>query len=430
MAPSTITLLSNSLRRSYADRYFKALQEDFTPLLDELDECPDDPTYGVGWFFPFYLATPQNWKVNAEAGDMGTVQQRSEIQGQVNCAEFLGWFQISEMLKNAGMKSGAWNGGELARQTDETSSDITKGMQRMFTISHGTGRLAVVQDATVGINTFVAKNPEGVQGLKVNDLIDFVDLDTGGTVQAGQSPRRITAINRATRTVTISAVATLSANWGVYKSGSYTAAFQPNGLHGCIDDGTNTDNAHGQSVATNPGLKSVVLSASGTPGTAAPLTTDLMQRVSDGIYHNGGEIDALMCNTGVMKRIHALQEGDLRYNIERGKTAKMVLGFREGDLLWNYDKGSYVVRKNPNVPARSLYFYSLKRGFYKHTLRKLGWLDEKGSILHLAPGSGGLYGTSWIAMICAQVNISCYARSWQGEIRDIEDTLAGDTITT
>lgn len=417
---STITNLSNSLRRTYADRYFKAFQNDFTPLLDELDECPDEPTRGVGWFFPFYLRSPQNWRVNAEGGAMGTVNQRSELQGQVNAVEFLGWLQISEMLKNAGTKDAAWNGGELNREMKETTTDITKGMQRMFSISHGTGRLAVVQDAVVAGNTFTAKLDEGVVALMEGDVVDFVDLDSGGTVQV--SARTITAINRQTRAVTFSgAAANLTANWGVYKTGDYGRGV--NGFHGLIDNATFQDLLHGQSRASNPKLNAQVRD----PGTPTDLTEEHMRQIADDIWHVGGAVDRISCNSGVMNAFFDVNAGDRRYNIERGQTAKYVLGYKEGDALFSYDKGDIVIRKNPNLPARTMYFYSLKSAFHKHTLRKLGWLDEGGSILRLTPNGQG-FETTWTALICAQVNLSCFAPLWNGARRNIKDRgLAGDS---
>lgn len=422
MSVSTVTNLSNSLRRTYADRYFKAFQQDYTPILDEIDECPDEPTYGVGWFFPFYESTPQNWRTSAEGGGMGTVEQRTEEQGQVNSVEFLGWLQISEKLKNVGVRSAAWNGGEVNRQMKETMFDITRGMQRMFTISHGTGRLAVVESDVTSGNSFVAKLDEGVNDLEVNDRIDFYDLDTGGTITAVAN-RKITKIVRSTRTVTFDgAAAALTANWGVYKTGDYGRAV--NGIHGLIDNGIFQDDLHGQSRATHEKLKSVVVD----PGTPTELTEEHIQEIFDGIYLNGGTAEGIWCNTGVLNAIFALQAGDRRYNIERG-TAKFQGGFKEGDLMYNYDKGSYVVKKNPQLPARTLYVHSLKTSFYKHTTKKLGWLDEGGSILRLTPdaGSDG-YKTSWTAMVYADVNLSCYGALWNGVRRNILDrSMAGDS---
>lgn len=420
MGVSTITNLSNSLRRSYSNKYFRAFQNDFTPILNELDECPDEPTRGVGWFFPFHLASPQNWRVAAEGGSMGTVNQRSEVQGQVNAVEFLGWMQISELLKNAGTRDAGWNGGELNRQMRETTTDITKGMQRMFVMSHGTGRLCVVDATTVASTTFVAALDEGVNALMVNDTLDFVDTDSGGTVQ--ESALQVDKIVRSSRTVTLDSAVSLTSGWGGYRTGDYGRG--SNGLHGLVDDATFQDSQHGQSRATYEQLKSTVRD----PGTPTELTEQHMRDICDEIYLNGGEIDRIYCNVGVMNAFFDVETGNRRYNIERGQTAKFVLGYREGDALFSYDKGTYVLRKDPNLPARTMYFVSLKTSFMKHTLKKLGWLDEGGSILRLTPNGSDGFNTSWTALIYSACNISCLAPIWNGVRRNIKDnSIAGDS---
>lgn len=422
MSVSTITNMSNSLRRTYSNKYFKAFQNDYTPLLDELDECPDEPTRGTGWYFPFYLYTPQNWRNSAEGGAMGAVHQRSEIQGTVNAVEWLGWMQISELLKLAGSKDAAWNGGELNRQMKETTMDITKGMQRMFSISHATGRLAVVEDDVTSGNTFKAKLDEGVSGLMEGDTVDFVNTDSGGAVQV--TARIITKINRQTRVCTFDgAAAALTADWGVYRTGDYGNAM-PNGFHGLIDNGVNQDILHGQSRGTYEKLKSQVRD----PGTPTELTEEQMRQICDDIYFAGGEVDSIQCNVGVLNQFFNIASGNRRYNVERGQTTKFNLGYKEGDALFSYDKGSMTIKKNVNLPARTMYFYSLKSSFMKHTLRKLGWLDEGGSILRLTPGSG-TFSTSWTALVYAAVNISCQYPNWNGVIRNIADeSVAGDTV--
>jgi hypothetical protein len=420
MSVSTTTNLSNSLRRTYSPKYFKAFQDDFTPLLDELDECPDEPTEGEAWYFPFYLYSPQNRRVSEEGGGMGTVRQRSEIQGKVNVVEWLGWLQISELLKLAGAKKGAFNGSELNRQMKETTTDITKFRQRMYTISHGTGRLAVIQDNTSSANTFVAKNDEGVNALMEGDPIDVYDADSAGSSVI--TSRIITKINRQTRTVTFDgAAASLTADHGVYSAGDYGRGC--NGFHGLIDNNVYQDVIHNQARSTYEKLKSQVRD----PGTPTALTENAMYELCNDIYVAGGEVDSIQCSVGVMSEFFKIQRGDRRYNIERGQTAKMVLGHKEGDALFSYDKGTMVIKKNVNLPNRTMYFYSLKSSFYKHTLRKLGWLDEGGSLLRLTPTSDG-FKTSWTALIYAAENISCYAPIWNGVLRNVADARAGDTV--
>ena len=144
---------------------------------------------------------------------------------------------------------------------------------------------------------------------------------------------------------------------------------------------------------------------------------------------DGGEVDRIYVNVGVMNAFFDVQTGDRRYAIEKGKTAKFVLGYREGDALFSYDKGTVTIKKDPNMPARTMFFVALKQTMVKNTLRKLGWLDEGGSILRLTPAASiAGFGTSWTALIASQTKISCVAPIWNGSLRNILDkSLAGDS---
>jgi hypothetical protein len=424
MAASTTSNLSGSLKAVYAPKFWAAMQDNFTPILSDLEECPDEPIKGTGWNFPFHLQSPQAWKLNSEGGSVDTFRQRVEVQGTVNATEFVGGFQITELLKNVGKDAGAF-GNELDRHVNETAEDVTKGMQRMFTLSHGTGRLAVVQTTTSTVNTFVGKLNEGVVGLMEGDLIDVYDADTSGSVQL--SARSVDAINRQTRTVTFSgATASLTADWGVYKSGSYGRTV--NGLRGLVDNATYAASIHGQSRATYPALNAQVRDLA-AEAAGNDLTEDAMRRICDDIYRVGGYVDRIVTNVGGVNAFLAISDGDRRYNMERGKTAQRVLGYREGDLLFSYHNGNLPIKINPNIPAREMFFLTWKNGFQKHTTRKLGWLEgENGSVLHLTPGSAS-YATSHIAIICAQVNISCRSPRHQGVIRGFKDaSVAGDSL--
>ena len=422
MAASTIALLSGSLKTSYSAKYWEAMQDAFTPILTDLEECPDEPILGVGWNFPFHLSSPGNVKLNSEGGSMGDVHQRVEVQGTVNACEFLGWFQITEMLKNAGKNAGAF-GNELDRHTTETMDDVTKFMQRMFTISHGTGRLAVVDfTGTSGaVNNFIAAKNEGVTNLLEGEYIEFYNLDSGGSI-FGSTARKITAINRLTRSVTFDGAAAdfTTVNYGVYKAGSYGQLV--NGLRGLNDDATFGASIHGQSRSTYPALCCQKVDLGGNI-----LTEESMRQMCDNIMRVGGAVDRIVTNVGGVNAFLTISDGDRRYQMERGKTAQRTLGYVPGDLLFSYHNGNLPIKINPNIPGAEMNFLTWKR-WMKFTTRKLGWLEgDGGNILHLTPGSG-TYATSHIAMVCAEVNIGNPAPRWGGRLQNfIDKSVNGDS---
>jgi hypothetical protein len=419
MAASSTSTLANSLKRVYHEGYFEAFQNQETPMLTDLEQCPDEPTLGAGWYFPFHLKTPGNWKTGAEGGAMGSVSQRVEVQGVVNAVEFLGQIQITEMLKNAGKANGAF-GNEMNRHMAEATQDMTKAMQRLFTISHGTGRLGIVQDDTTTSADFTAANPEGVTNLREGELVDMYDADTSGTKQVDSAT--ISAIAYGTRVVTLAATDSLTAGWGIYKEDSY--GYAPNGLRGLVDDATYAASIHGQARATYPQLNARVV---GSHSNIIPLTEDQMRRMCDSLRQVGGEVDMIRCNLGVFNAFMEISDGNRRWAMERGKTAQRTLGHREDDAVFAYYNSQMPIRVNVNLPGREMYFLSMKKSFRRHTLRKLGWLfDAAGSPLMPTPGSAS-YSSSWIGVLCAQENISCSAPRWNGVIRGIKDTsVAGD----
>jgi hypothetical protein len=415
--------LANSLKRIYPQAFFDAAQDHFTPTMDELDECPDKMPEGVALYFPFYLNTPHNERSGSEGQFVGgTTYVRNEIQGSVQAVEFVNNIALTEFLKNAATANGGFNGGEMKRQVKEATEDHTKNIERMVNISHGTSRVAVVEAGTVGSALFVAKNDEGVSNLMDGDIIDIYNLDAAGAIQYADV--KILGINPTTREVTTDTSMTLSANWSAYKRDAYGVAI--NGFQGLIDDGTFADLIHGQSRSASgqSKLKSQVVNM-GSPGTPAEILQEDVIDLLDLIHRLGGEVDKLAGNVGVLKPLFLSQQGNFRYSVEGGKEKKLKFGYNEAEWLFNYYRGDIRVRRGENLPNRTLYAYSLKKAFWRHTLKKLGWLEGTNGILHLTPGDGGFY-TSWTGILIQQFQISCRMPAWNGVLRNGKDKLAGD----
>lgn len=426
------------MKRQYAQKnWFKPYQNDLVPMLEDLDECPDEAPEGSGWFVPLYVASGQNWRAGAEGSVTSDVAAAIEQQGQVNAQEFKATVQLTEFLRRAGSAKGHFNGGALNQQMKAVTTDLMKAMQRFFVIGHGTGRLAIVDATTVATNNFVCRLPLRDVGLGRNMRIDVYDADTAGTLQL--SNRTITAIDRTTTgitgggtvntfagTVTFSgAAASLTAGWSVYRSGDYGGNIAQ-GIRALIQDGSVSSSFLGVPFATEPGLKANIRSNSGTP---RPYTEVLLRTVIDDIFQvGGGTVESLRCNTGVMNEVAGVSTPDKRYPVMQGNFPRYVQGYREGDLVFAYDKAQAVFKKDPQIPARTIYAINFKDSFYKHTLAEMGFLDKGGmdGVLHLTP-NGGSFETSWTALLYAACQISCYNPSINGALFDISDNgLAGD----
>jgi len=430
--------VSGWLKRQYATKsWFKPYQNDLVPMLEDLDECPDEAPEGSGWFVPLFVASGQNWRAGAEGSVTSDVVAPIEQQGQVNAQEFKGTVQLTEFLKRAGSAKGHFNGGALAQQMKSVTTDLMKAMQRFFVIGAGTGRLAIVDATTVATNQFVCRLPLRDVGLGRNMRFDVYDTDTAGTIQL--TNRTITAIDRSTfgitgagaintfaGTVTYSGAAgSLTAGWSVYRSGDYGGNIT-NGIRNLIQDGTISSSFLGVTYATEPGLKANVLSNSGTP---RAYSEELMRTLVDQIWQvGGGTVESLRLNSGVMNEVAGVSTPDKRYPVMKGDFPKYVQGWREGDLVFAYDKATAVFKKDPQIPARTIYAINFKDSFYKHTLAEMGFLDKGGQdgVLHLTP-NGTSFETSWTAVLYAACNISCYNPAINGALFDLMDSgLAGD----
>lgn len=435
MAEFDTTAVSEWMKETYTQKdYFKPFQEDYTPLLSDLEECPDEPVKGKRWNVPLYIATGFNVRTGPEGGAQAGVVADSETQGQVLAVEFKGSVKLTELLERQGTADAHFNGGALDHAMKSTTSDAAKLMQIHFW-GHGTGRLAVIDQTEVGVNAFKTRLPWSILRVRKNMRFDTYDLDTGGAKQLDS--RKITKIDRVTAgdpggagfntyqgVVTFDgAAATVTAGHGVYLEDDY--GYAPNGIDGLIGSETIAPAFLGKSRATFPELNTNRLHNSGTP---RALSEDLMRQISDLIYFNGMEIDSIRTNAGVINAYANLQIPDKRYGIVGAEYPKYLGGHREGDLLFAYDKVTATIKKDPQCTARTMVFLSFKDSFYKHTTAELGFLNRGGNILLPIPSAGGGgYDYAFTARLYAACNISNYYPLGNGRLEDIKDfTLAGD----
>jgi hypothetical protein len=435
------TAVSEWMQEQYTSKdYFKAYQEDYTPLLSDLEECPDEPVKGKRWNVPLYLATPFNVRTGAEGGPQAGVVADSEIMGQVLAAEFKGSVKLTELLERQGTADVHFNGGALNHAMKTNTSDLSKLMQ-IHLWGHGTGRLAVIDRNEVASATFRARLNWSILRLRKNMRVDTYDLDTGGAKQLDSL--RITSIDRTTNgdssgagyntfqgVVTVAATsggsavpANFTAGHGVYLEDDYGLA--PNGIDGLIGSSTVAPTFLAKSRASFPELNTNRIHNNGTP---TDLSEDDMRQMADLIYFNGAEIDSIRCNAGLINAFAKLQSSDKRYSVVRGEFPKYIQGHREGDLLFAYDKVTATVKKDPQCQARTMKFLSFKDSFYKHTSAELGFLNRGGNILLPIPSAGGGgYDYAFTARLYAAVNISNYFPLANGTLEDRKDkTLAGD----
>jgi hypothetical protein len=443
MTAQTVALVDEWLQETYASKtFFRPYQEDYTPLLSDLDECPDEPVKGKRWNVPLYIATAWNVRTGAEGGPQATVGSDTVVQGQVPAQEFKGTVKLTELLERQGTREAHFNGGALDHQMKQRSMELAKLMQIQFW-GRNTGMLGVVDYAVSGDVTVPLRLPWGIRRVRKNMRIGFYNAETGGSLQ-GATYYTISNVNRTYRndpaavgwnttsgTITLSAAATLTAGWYIFGATGTGASetdygYAPFGIEGLISTATEGPSTFlGKARGDYPELVANRMHNSGEP---RALTEDLMREMADLIWDNGCEIDQIRCGAGIINKVAALSTSDKRYNVSNWTFPTYVTGHKEGQLLFAYDKVTTTFKKDPQCPARRMYFLSFKDTFYKHTSAELGFLNRGGSILLPVPSSsGGGYDYAIQARLYAAANISNYFPLGNGILDDLEDTSwAGD----
>lgn len=429
MAASTLALLETSLKRVYSEEFFEAAYNLAAPFWNMLqNDIKNVENDGEGYYFPFYLQTPQNMGTPAEDANLPVPKQRTEVQGRIRPGQFIGTFEISFLLEAIGTARGSFNKSELKRHMSETMGDVTKHINRIFSATHGTGRIAQLDAATSSVNTFVAKiggagtaEPFGAHLLRPNMLISVYDDDTGaGGTEI--TARKITKIVQSTRTVTFDgAAATMDADDHVYIHGSYGVSTVPNGLMGLADDGSVLVTVHNQSRNTYEELKSYVDSSSSG---LRQLSEEAILRACLTVEQLcGQQVDLLLMNGGMIEKYLAFVRPDRRYPV--GPGGKGVPDYKTGydeaalEFLWGGKRTKIV--KMVDIPPRTI-FGLTKAMLRRFTLKRLSWDEQGGGILKQGVDSSG-YKTTHQATLVHFDNIGTYMPRALFRMSDYSDAL-------
>jgi len=421
---STLGGLQNSLKRIYDPDYFELHQNYRAPFYQMIQQSKNHEADGEGAFWPFYLETPQNMGSPAEGGALPPVKSRTEVQARVRPIQFINSFQISFILAAVGTKRGSFSKTEIQRHMWESTTDVTKHMNRVMAGSHGSGRLCQVQDATVATASFVAKLPQGTLLIRPNMLLDVYTLDSGGVISStgAATQIKVNSVVPATRTVNLATALTLSANEHVYVYPDYNNT--SNGLLGLVDDGTFLTTIHNQSRSSFPGLKATVLD---NGGVLRPQTEELLiDGASQTLQNSGQEIDCLLMNSGQIRQYLKNVIPQRRYNVNGKGVPAYQTGAREDDLQFLWGGKTCHIKRMEDISPRNIFGIttSLIRRF---EVEKLDWYDHGGGqILAQGVGASGRT-TTQEATIYSVTNIGNLQPNGHFVIRDLLDPqLCGD----
>lgn len=417
---NTTTTRSAELHRIYSpDRLFDPCERAETRFWSELEEADDVRPGGAGLYFHIVGAMDHAVGNPGEGGDWSDSAEPLDVECVVTSAQIDSVVSLSSKFLEAGKGDGSYSGDVEHDAIVRATKGLFSYAQRLLLCGHGTGRLAIVEAGTVASTTFVAKLPEGVFQLRRNQKVDFVDADTGGTVQASG---RITNVDYQTRTVTLSAVKTLTADWGVYQSGVYGNAI-PNGVRNIVDDGDYRPAAtiFGVSPAgANSFLNAVTIeNTGGVVDYSEEMVRDAFDQVT---FQQDSVPTVLKCNTGILGEHYRVTTADRTFMVTGKGVPSYDIGANHDTLTFTYGGLKIPFKYDRDMPARELYGLHMP-SFRKHTLRKADWFrPDGGEILQMVPAAGGgTWSYAFTAAMLMDMNISSRRLNANFVVRNIRD---------
>jgi hypothetical protein len=429
---SALWTLGVGLRRIYSDDTFEYAQNAAGPLVERFDELEEVTPEGDGYYWPFMLASPQNYSTPAEDGNIPVPKQREQIEGRLRPGSFVGDFEITFMLEAIGTARGGWNKGEVKRHSFDTLADLVKHRNRIYAGTFNTGMIAKVQATVAASNQWTAQmdttgngsgwagTGHGAQLLRKKQNIEI--YSALGVLK--MASRTITALSN-TRLVTMSGASDLALDPGdeVYIAGSYGQATVPNGLMGLVDDNEFARYIHNADRTLYSELNSLVFR--GTGNAIRAVNEDML--ISGGFllrHLYGGELDLLVSNLGQWHKLYKSLAPTRYVEVTGGMSdLKRTGGVPSSDTFRFFFDGRPVdILVSEDIAPRHVYGLDLST-FRKVTLRKLGWLDQGGGNIFAQGVDTGGYKTTRVATMYSIENIGCLAPWRNCRWQDLSDPL-------
>ncbi len=393
---------------------------------DSMKEANEEAPRGKGRFFRVKGALSHSSGTPSEGGDWSDSYDPEDAECSVTSAQMDNSVSVSMKFLAASEDDGSYSGSGESEKIADAILELFQFADILMGCGHGTGRLAIVS-ANSGPSTTVTlgcdlDTPESVFQLRRKQPIEFVDLDTGGTVQATTT---IEDIDYDNHQITTSSNVTVVAGWGVYQKGTYGKP-KPNGLRVLVDDGSFSANYCNKARTDAPFLNAVVKDGNGG---LQNFSEELMDDLIDTIGNTGGTKNIpteIRSNQGLANENKRIIRESREFTVTDGGAVKGTLGGKTTAYVYNGTKIPWEVDRN--LPAREL-FALYRPGFRKHTLRKADWESVAGSkFLQKVADGGGTYSHALVANIMMDLTISHRRPYLNGVLRNVRDRTSAKDI--
>lgn len=416
MADNTTTRSVSLLRVYNREKLFEPCEREQPRFWDDIKEMTGDRPAGTGLRFKVTGYTGHPGGSPGDGGDWATDRPPTEVECVVTSAQIDSPLELTIQYQDQGKGEGSYYGDPEAEGIVRATRELYQYADVLMGCGHGTGRLAKVGTTAVGSTTVVCDDPEFCFQLRRGMPIDFVNSDSGGTVQ---TTTVITDVDYQTHTITLENSVSVTAGWGIYKAGYYGNPF-PNGLRNIVDDGDLASTIFGATRSSNTYLNATVQDGSGG---LQDYSEDLVNELLDQITFKQDLVPTeLRCNQGIISEYKRTTNNDRWWD---GNKGDFQTGQNEGKFSFLYGTSKIPFKVDRNLPARELYAIH-KPALRKHTLRKADWVrGDGGGILQLKVAAGGeTYAHAHVANIMMNVTISSKKLNCHGKLSNIRDRSA------
>lgn len=351
---------------------------------------------------PLHIAMNQSGTSITDGGTLPSPGNETEVDAIVAIRYHAESLELTDQL----IKQATGNENSFINILEDRAKRLGRAMRKKMNVQvfgDGTGLLATITSSPSSATTFTV---DKTQYLAIGQVIDVLTKSNGAGSAVGV---RITAINKSTLTVTVSAaISATTTTDGVYLTGS----------RGIVSDGlrniTGTSRIlHGldSSTAGNEVWNGQRRAASG-----ATAGEGLFEQLADDAGSTGeGEIDLFLTTRGVKRRLADTYQSTKRFN-----DAKAV------DIHGGYT--AIMVNEIPVVAdddAPKGWAFGLKKGAFKWAqLGDPDWLSspKDGTVWHISPGAvAGTHKAAWRAYFVWYAALACLEPNLTGAIPDAAD---------
>jgi hypothetical protein len=365
----TLTTADAALKEDYQPAIREQLSEAFM-LLSQVEKNTTD-IEGRRAVLSLHVSRNSGVGARSDGGTLPAAGEQGYAEERVPVKYLYGRIKVSGPVI-AAMKS---DQGSFTRAVDSESKGVVKDLKRdvnrqLFGTTDGVIATAGTTTATTVVQLLAATTLVQMRQFEINMRVDIGTVAAPTTIA---SDRKITAINRTNKTITIdgAAVTTVSGTHFVFRQGAGGTGIELTGLRSIVSA---TGTLFNVNPATQPTWVSYVNTVGGTPN-------DLMfETAMDEIYSECGDTPNLLVSTaGISRGYSASLTSQKRFT----NTMEMKGGFKAlsiatplGELAFTWDR---------DCPLTNVFILNTKN-LINFEMADWEFMDRDGSVLSRVSG--------------------------------------------